>query len=159
MSDNSIIAKPWSELTTDELYAFLRLRTDVFYVEQKVDESELDDRDQEPTTVHFWLADGSRVIAYLRVIEDDTPEHEDARHLIGRVVVAADHRGRGLAQQLIARVLEQYGQLPMLLHAQSYVAPLYARFGFEPFGDDYDEAGILHTSMYRPGAVSATTGL
>ncbi|MEF2976754.1 GNAT family N-acetyltransferase [Subtercola sp. YIM 133946] len=149
MSDHSIISKSWSELTTDELYAFLRLRTNVFFVEQKVDEEELDDRDREPTTKHFWLADGERTIAYLRVIEDATAEHRDARHLIGRVVVAPQHRGQGLAQRLITRVLEQYGQLPMLLHSQSYIVPLYAGFGFEAFGDEYEEAGILHTSMYR----------
>lgn len=149
VSEDSIIAKPWAELTTDELYAFLRLRTNVFYVEQKVDEEELDDRDREPTTVHFWLTDGPRTVAYLRVIEDAVAEHLDARHLIGRVVVAADRRGQRLAQKLIARVIEQFGQLPMLLHSQSYVTPLYASFGFEAFGDEYEEAGILHTSMYR----------
>ena len=152
VSDDSIISKPWGELTTDELYAFLRLRTNVFYVEQKVDEEELDDRDREPTTVHFWLTDGPRTVAYLRVIEDAVAEHRDARHLIGRVVVAPEYRGRGLAQRLIERVLGDYGQLPMLLHSQSYIVPLYAGFGFERFGDEYEEAGILHTSMYRPAA-------
>ncbi|UFS59598.1 GNAT family N-acetyltransferase [Subtercola endophyticus] len=154
MPDNSIIQKSWSELTTDELYAFLRLRTNVFYVEQKVDEEELDDRDREPTTVHFFIADGNRtdgnrIVAYLRVIEDDEPEQLDARHLIGRVVVDAEYRGRGLAQKLIQSVIEQYGHLPMLLHAQSYIVPLYTGFGFETLGDEFVEAGIPHRSMYR----------
>jgi ElaA protein len=155
VSDHSIIAKPWSELTTVELYAFLRLRTGVFFVEQKVDEEELDGRDLEPSTVHFWVGDGTQAVAYLRVIEDEVPEHRDARHLIGRVVVAADHRGRGLAQLLIQRAIDEYGHLPLLLHAQSYIVPLYAGFGFEVFGDEYEEAGIPHTSMYRePGAAT-----
>jgi ElaA protein len=39
----------------------------------------------------------------------------------------------------------------MLLHSQEYVAPLYARFGFEPFGEVYEEAGLPHLSMYRRG--------
>ena len=149
MPDNSIIAKSWSQLTTDELYAFLRLRTNIFYVEQHVDEEELDDRDREPTTVHFFIADGDRTIAYLRVIEDAEPEQLDARHLIGRVVVDAEYRGRGLAQKLIQNVIEQYGHLPMLLHAQSYIVPLYTGFGFETVGDEFVEAGIPHRSMYR----------
>lgn len=146
-----MIQKRFSELTTTELYGILKLRTDVFYLEQKIDESELDDRDLEPSTEHVWLAEGTLVVAYLRVIEDDVPEHLDARRLIGRVVVAPEYRGQGLAQHLIARVVEQFGHEALLLHAQSYIAPLYAKFGFEPFGDEFSEAGILHTSMYRPG--------
>ncbi|RFA11266.1 GNAT family N-acetyltransferase [Subtercola boreus] len=146
-----MIQKRFSELTTTELYAVLKLRTDVFYVEQKVDESELDDRDREPSTEHFWLADGPRVIAYLRVLEDAEPEHLDAARVIGRVVVSAEHRGQGHAQVLLARVVEQFGGEAMLLHAQSYTAGLYAKFGFEPFGPEFSEAGILHTTMYRAG--------
>ncbi|WP_233188953.1 GNAT family N-acetyltransferase [Subtercola sp. Z020] len=149
MSDNSIMQKTFGELSTTELYAFLKLRTDVFYVEQKVDESELDGRDLEPTTVHYWLAEGDRVVAYLRVIEDEVAEHLDAHRLIGRVVVAADRRGEGLAQRLIAAVLDRYGHEALLLHAQRYIAGLYAKFGFEAFGDEFSEAGILHLSMYR----------
>jgi ElaA protein len=149
---DSVHQKPWSELTTSELYGVLKLRTDVFLVEQKVDEAELDWRDAEEATLHFWLAEGRYTIAYLRVLTDAQPEHLDARRVIGRVVVHPDHRGKGLAQQLIARVLEQFGTESLLLHAQSYIAPLYARFGFVAFGDDYLEAGIRHVSMFRPAA-------
>ena len=145
-----MVAKPWGELTTAELYSFLKLRTDVFFVEQKVDEEELDNRDQEPTTVHFWIADDAGTAAYLRVLYDATPEHRDARRVPGRVVVRADRRGEGLAQILMARVIEEFGGEPLLLHAQEYVAPLYAKFGFEAFGEVYIEAGIPHVSMYRP---------
>ena len=155
MPDHSIIQKTWGELTTDELYAILRLRTDVFYVEQKVDESELDDRDREPATKHVWIADADRVVAYLRVIEDATPEYRDATRLIGRVVVAPAFRGRGLAQRLLSEVIGQFGHEALLLHSQSYIAPLYAGFGFERFGEDYDEAGIAHTSMYRAGIAAS----
>ena len=150
MSADSPVQKRWSELTTDELYGLLKLRTDVFFVEQKVDESELDWRDAEPETLHLWLAEGRDVIACLRVLTDARPEHEDARRVIGRVVVHPQHRGRGLAQRLLTSVIEQFGDEAMLLHAQTYIAPLYARFGFEAFGEPYDEAGISHVSMYRP---------
>jgi ElaA protein len=149
MPDCSTLARPWSELTTDELYAFLKLRTDVFFVEQKVDETELDDRDQEPGTLHYWIADDRGAAAYLRTLVDPEPTHLDARRLIGRVVVRADRRGEGLAQKLIAEVIDRDGGEAMLLHAQEYVAPLYARFGFEPFGGPFVEAGISHLSMYR----------
>jgi ElaA protein len=148
--DSPVIAKPWSELTTSELYSFVKLRTDVFFVEQKVDEEELDNRDQEPGTRHYWIADEKGCAAYIRLLLNDEPEHLDARRIIGRVVVRADRRGEGLAQVLLARALDDFAGEPMLLHAQEYVAPLYAKFGFEAFGEPYEEATIMHVSMYRP---------
>lgn len=145
-----MIAKTWDQLTTAELYSFLKLRTDVFYVEQKVDDSELDNRDLEPTTIHYWIADDVGAAAYLRVLFDETAEHRDAHRVVGRVVVRGDRRGEGLAQALFAQVIEQFGSEAMLLHAQEYIAPLYAKSGFVAFGDVYQEAGIPHLSMYRP---------
>jgi ElaA protein len=149
MTDCSAVVRPWGELTTSELYSFLKLRTDVFFVEQHVDETELDWRDAEATTDHYWIADEQGTAAYLRTLLDEEPSHRDARRLIGRVVTRGDRRGEGLSQKLMAEVLSRHGSEPMLLHAQAYVAPLYAKFGFEAFGDEYEEAGILHISMYR----------
>ena len=144
------MVKTWSEISTDELYAILKLRTDVFFVEQRIDEEELDNRDQEPDAVHYWLADGPVIAAYLRVLLDAEPEHRDARRMVGRVVVHPEHRGAGLAQILLQRVMDDFGEEAMLLHAQDYIVPLYARFGFVAFGEPYQEAGIVHQSMYRP---------
>jgi ElaA protein len=151
MPECSVVQKSWSELTLEELYSFIKLRTDVFFVEQQIDEEELDNRDQEPTTEHFWIADATGTAAYLRVLVDAQEAHLDARHSFGRVVVRADRRGEGLAQLLVARVMEQYGHESILLHSQEYIAPLYAKFGFEPFGASYIEASIPHISMYRMG--------
>ncbi len=151
MPDCSVQSRTWSQLTTEELYAVLRLRTNVFFVEQKVDEEELDGRDQEPTTEHLWIADEEGVAAYLRVLVDAEAEHLDARRLFGRVAVRADRRGEGLAQVLIERVIADHGHEAMLLHAQAYVQSLYLKYGFVPFGELFVEAGIDHVSMYRPG--------
>ena len=151
MPECSIVHKSWGQLTTLELYALLKLRTDVFFVEQRIDEEELDNRDQEPTTEHLWIADATGPVVYLRVLVDAEALHLDARYSFGRVVVRADRRGEGLAQVLVARVLQQHGHESMLLHSQEYIAPLYAKFGFESFGESYIEAGIPHISMYRPG--------
>jgi ElaA protein len=149
MPDCSTLERQWSELTTDELYSILKLRTDVFFLEQKIDETELDDRDREPATRHYWIADDHGTAAYLRTLVDPVPEYRDARRLISRVVVRADRRGEGLAQKLLDEVMARHASEPMLLHAQEYVAPLYARYGFEPFGEVYVEAGLSHLSMYR----------
>jgi ElaA protein len=152
--NRSLLEKSWRELTTDELYSILKLRTDVFFVEQRIDEEELDNRDQEPGTMHLWIADDAGTAAYLRVIVDDHPAHADARRLIGRVAVRKDRRGEGLARALIERVIAVHGDEALLLHAQEYVASLYAEFGFESFGNSYIEAGISHISMYRAGTAS-----
>lgn len=151
MPECSVVRKTWGELSTVELYAFLKLRTDVFYLEQKVDDEELDWRDAEPTTEHLWIADDAGPAAYLRILVDAAPSHLDARHSFGRVVTRPDRRGAGLSQALISEVLRTHGHESMILHAQEYIAPLYAKFGFVAFGETYIEAGIPHISMYRAG--------
>ncbi|NQX14156.1 GNAT family N-acetyltransferase [Microbacteriaceae bacterium VKM Ac-2855] len=142
-------ARAWSELSPTDVYAIARTRTNVFLVEQKVDEEELDGRDLEPGTVHWWIADERGVAAYLRTLLNPTAEHEDAYRTIGRVVTRADRRGEGLASILLDAVVDRYGDEAMLLHAQSYVAGLYRKSGFVEVGQEYDEAGIAHISMYR----------
>ncbi|GAA4159616.1 GNAT family N-acetyltransferase [Gryllotalpicola daejeonensis] len=150
MPESSVICKSFDELTTRELYEITKLRTDVFFVEQKVDETELDYRDLEPTTRHYWIAaeDGS-VLAYLRTLWNDEPEHGAAHVIVGRVVTRADARGRGLASRVLAASIADNPGQDMLLHAQEYAQELYAKAGFEPFGEVYLEAGIRHIGMYR----------
>lgn len=154
MPECSVITKSWGELSLDELYDFLKLRTDVFFLEQRIDEEELDHRDREKTTKHLWIADAAGTAAYLRVLVDPVPSHLDARHLLGRVVVRVDRRGEGLARALIDQVMQRHGHHSMVLHAQQYTARLYERFGFASFGEPYLEAGIPHISMYRGGRES-----
>lgn len=127
----------------------MKLRTDVFFVEQKVDEEELDNRDQEDATAHYWIADDHGVAAYIRVLYNETAEYLDGHRVIGRVVVREDRRGEGLAQIIMKRIIGDFSGEAMLLHAQEYIVPLYAKFGFESFGELYEEATIMHQSMYR----------
>ena len=120
--------RTWGELSLDEFFEIARVRTEVFFLEQRIDEEELDERDREETTEHVWISDDRGVAAYLRVVVDEQPQegNRDARRLIGR-----------------------HGHEPLALHSQSYIQPLYAALGFEPYGDEYVEAGIPHVSMYR----------
>jgi ElaA protein len=146
-----VVVKSWSQLTTAELYAIAKLRCDVFMWEQRADDEEMDWRDLEPRTVHVWLGAGRDCVAYLRLLWDEEAEHA-AHRVIGRVAVRADHRGQGLAQRLMARAVEIIDAegVASILHSQSYVVGLYARFGYAAFGDEYVEAGIAHRSMLRP---------
>jgi ElaA protein len=149
VAESSVIRKTWGELTTDELFEIVKLRAEVFYVEQRIDEQEFDDADRAPSTRHLWIADENGVAAYLRSTVDEKPQLRDARHSFGRVIVRADRRGQRLAQSLIDVVLATHTGEPMYLHAQSYVVSLYEKYGFVIDGDQYVEAGLAHTPMYR----------
>jgi ElaA protein len=156
--DSSPIEKTWSHLTRDEFFELAQLRTEVFFLEQRIDEPELDERDRDESTEHVWITDEHGPAAYLRVIVDDEPQpgNRDARRLIGRVVTRADRRGEGLSRRLLNHVIERHGAEPLALHAQSYIQPLYAAVGFEAYGDEYLEAGILHIGMYRAAQPTPT---
>jgi ElaA protein len=131
------------DLDTTTLYALLKLRGDVFVVEQKCYYADLDGRDTEPGTRHVWIARGDEIPAYLRILDDG-----DAQR-IGRVVVAPAARGAGLAQRLMTEALTVIGNRPSVLGAQAHLAGFYAAFGYEPTGPEYLEDGIPHLPMFR----------
>jgi ElaA protein len=134
-----------SELDPVTLYRILRLRTDVFVVEQECAYPELDGRDLEPGSLQLWLADGDDVTATLRLLTDP-----DGAARIGRVATAGTARGRGLAAVLMQRALELAGDRPVVLDAQAHLEGWYARFGFTRAGEEYVEDGIPHVPMRRP---------
>jgi ElaA protein len=133
------------DLDATTLYRVLRLRTDVFVVEQECAYPELDGRDLEPDARQLWLADGDAVTATLRLLTDP---NGDAR--IGRVATAPAARGAGLAAVLMRRALELAGDRPVVLDAQAHLEHWYARFGFAVVGPGYVEDGIPHVPMRRP---------
>jgi ElaA protein len=131
------------ELTAAQLHDILRLRVDVFVVEQKAAYPELDGRDLRPDTRHLWFADSGGVVSYLRVLADPGRIRR-----IGRVVTVASARGQGLAARLMEKVLEVPGEY--VLDAQTYVQGFYARYGFTPEGPEFtDDDGIPHIRMRR----------
>lgn len=135
--------RTFGELSVDELYALLRLRSAVFVVEQECAYLDLDGRDTEPSARHVWAAaDDGRPRAYLRVLDDG-----DERR-IGRVVTDPSARSNGLAARLVAHVLEHH-RGPWVLDAQSHLTGWYARFGFTVAGDEFVEDGIAHVPMRR----------
>lgn len=135
-----------ADLTTSQLYALLKLRGEVFVVEQNSLYLDLDGRDLEPSTRHFWLeTDGSLApVAYLRLLEEP-----DGSFRIGRVVTARAARGCGFSRRLMEAALVDVGNAPCVLDAQVYVADFYASFGFEPEGSEFIEDGIPHLRMRR----------
>ncbi|MCZ2821467.1 GNAT family N-acetyltransferase [Modestobacter sp. VKM Ac-2977] len=143
MTDAPVLRESaFAELTPAELYGILRLRVDVFVVEQACPYPELDGRDAEPTTVHLWHeADDGTVLSTIRVLTNG----ED--RAIGRVATAEDARGRGLSAQLVARGIELCAGRTIDIGAQAYLESWYERFGFRRSGPDYVEDGIPHLPM------------
>ncbi|MEH1100074.1 GNAT family N-acetyltransferase [Micromonospora sp. CPCC 205561] len=138
---------PFADLDARTFHDLLRLRIDVFVVEQACPYPELDGRDVEPGTRHLWVEDGSGApLAYLRILADPGGV---AR--IGRVVAAPHARGAGHAGRLMAAALAAVGDRPCVLEAQSHLVDFYARLGFAVSGADYVEDGIPHTPMRREG--------
>jgi ElaA protein len=134
----------FTELTPADLYAILRLRAEVFVVEQECAYLDLDGRDCEPSTRHVWVTGptDNGVVAYLRLLDDG-----DARR-IGRVVTDRAARSAGQGAQLMEHVLAA-STGPWVLDAQSHLVGWYERFGFSPTGAEYLEDGIAHTPMRR----------
>jgi ElaA protein len=141
----------FGELDAATLYRLLKLRCDVFVVEQQCAYPELDGRDTEPGTVHLWLDDeDGTAVAYLRVLAEP-----DGSARIGRVVTGKSGRGQGLAGRLLAVAVERIGPgRPAVLDAQTDAIRIYERFGFVATGPAFMEDGIEHLPMRRPATRS-----
>lgn len=135
------------DLDATTLYALLRLRVDVFVVEQQCAYPELDGRDTEAETLHLWIADDAAVLGYLRLLADP----EGAR--IGRVCVAIEGRGRGIAEDLMHAALARC-EGPVVLDAQAHLSGWYERLGFVVTGPRFVEDGIPHVPMRLPTTAS-----
>jgi ElaA protein len=133
----------FQDLDVTTLYALLRLRVDVFVVEQQCPYPELDGRDTEPETLHLWSDDGGVVLGYLRLLADP----EGAR--IGRVCVAMEGRGRGIAEDLMHAAVARCAG-PVVLDAQAHLSGWYERLGFVVAGPRFVEDGIAHVPMRLP---------
>lgn len=136
---------PTEELDAATLYALLRLRVDVFVVEQQCAYPELDGRDLEPDARQLWVEQDGAVLATLRLLREP-----DGCARVGRVATAAGARRSGHAAALLRHALDLVGPgVPVVLDAQAHLAGWYARLGFVPVGPEYLEDGIPHVPMRR----------
>ncbi len=158
-SPTSVHRAATAELDPRELYRIVRLRLNVFVVEQECPtESELDGRDLEPGAWHYWItgtgepdeqgeSDEYEVIGYLRVLRD----RDDTVH-IGRVCVAQSARGSGVGRELMRVAVDDFMGERIEMSAQTHALGFYRSFGFVEHGEQYREEGIPHIAMRRdPG--------
>jgi ElaA protein len=140
--------KKFEELSVHELYAILRLRSEIFVVEQNCVFQDMDNKDQ--FSYHLMGWENNTLTAYTRLIP---PGKVYDLASIGRVVTSQAARGSGVGKQLMEKSIEEaeklFGKLPIKIGAQLYLREFYNSFGFKQSSDIYDEDGIDHIEMIR----------
>lgn len=141
--------KPFEELTNLELYNILRLRAEVFIVEQNCPYLDLDGKDQ--LSFHLiGMNDKEELVAYARLLPAGLAFKEVS---IGRVLSSSAARGSGagieLMQTAIQHINKKFGGVPIRIGAQLYLKKFYERLGFVQVSQMYLEDNIEHVEMLR----------
>lgn len=151
MSDFQVDLRRLIEFDPINLYDMLKLRTDVFVVEQRCPYPELDGRDVDAW--HLRLLDSGLLAACARILPP-TATGEPA--YIGRVVVSPAYRRRRLGEKLMVEALSACTRLfpgvAVALGAQSQLRAFYGALGFQAASDEYLEDGVPHLNMLKPAA-------
>lgn len=144
MGKVSLHIKKFAELSLSELYELLRIRSEVFVVEQNCVYQDLDGDDQ--NSIHLWLTVSGRVVALCRVCPAGTHLPEIS---IGRVITTV--RGKGYGKQLMLHAIdvavERYGAEQIILEAQEYAKDFYESVGFKVNSELFMLDGIPHVKM------------
>ena len=143
-----LVWRDFPALRPEELHAVLRLRCEVFIVEQACAYADIDGAD--PLARHLLALVGADLAGCLRIF---APGITGSAARIGRIVVARPQRGTGLGRRLIAAGLTEierlHGPVPVDLSAQSHLERFYAALGFVRISPDYLEDGIPHCDMRK----------
>ncbi|MGX9987346.1 GNAT family N-acetyltransferase [Chryseobacterium sp. POL2] len=140
--------KAFEDITRDELYAILKVRQEVFIVEQETYYLDTDDTDQK--ALHVWAELDNKVVAYCRVFNKAIKYDETS---IGRVLTHPDYRGLKLGRTLITYAIQcietRFKTSSVRISAQDYLLKFYGDFGFIATDKKYLEDNLPHTEMYR----------
>lgn len=138
--------KSFKELTVHELYAVLKLRQDVFIIEQNSIYEDLDRKDQQSKHVLGFLDD--TFIAYSRILPPGLSYLEAS---IGRIITSPSVRGKNIGRELVRFSIDTcrtlYPDLAIRISAQQHLQKFYGEFGFRTVSEPYDDGGILHVEM------------
>ncbi|TLP80712.1 GNAT family N-acetyltransferase [Maribacter sp. ACAM166] len=143
-----ILVKKFSELSIEELYSLLQLRSDIFVVEQDCVYQDLDGKDSK--ALHILGMMNGKVVAYTRIFKPGDYFKESS---IGRVAVHKEHRKIGYGKEImdasIKAVEEIFHKNKIKLSAQTYLTKFYNELGFKSIGEGYLEDGIPHIQMVK----------
>ena len=141
-----IDVKTFSELTLQELYNILKLRSEVFVVEQNCVYQDIDGKDEK--ALHVLGIKNNQIIAYTRLFKSGD-YFENAS--IGRVVVAKNERhfkyGYDIMKVSIEAIETHFKEHTIKISAQAHLKLFYNNCGFKEFGEEYLEDDIPHIAM------------
>ena len=144
---NTVIKK-FSELSTEEIYNILKLRSEVFVVEQNCVYQDIDEKDQKAT--HLFIEKNNEIIAYTRIFKKG--DYYEENPSIGRVVVSKKERKKNLGKEIMLNSIEfikkELEGRKIELSAQKYLDKFYSDLDFYSEGEDYLEDGIPHQRMF-----------
>ena len=144
---NTVIKK-FRELSTDEIYNILKLRSEVFVVEQNCVYQDIDEKDQKAT--HLFIEKNNEIIAYTRIFKKG--DYYEENPSIGRVVVSKKERGKKLGKEIMLNsikfIKKELEGRKIELSAQKYLDKFYKDLDFYSEGEDYLEDGIPHQRMF-----------
>jgi ElaA protein len=142
-----IVKKKFKELSLKELYLILKIRQEVFIVEQRCFYLDCDDLDEK--AIHFLGFKKGQLISYMRVLYNESMN----LWTLGRILVTKNNRGKGLGVNIISEVIKILENLNPLytfeMSAQTYLIDFYKKFNFCPVGNEYLDAGIPHIKMVK----------
>ena len=137
--------KPYNELSKDQFFDILKLRIEIFVVEQCCYYQELDDEDKK--AFHVSTYNDGIIVAVGRII----PNLNNKEVKIGRIAVKMEYRKKGVASSLMNDIMnfitKNFPEFSILLSAQTYLIEFYQSYGFKVEGDNYLEDGIEHINM------------
>lgn len=140
--------KIFNELTTQELYDLLQLRSEIFVIEQDCVYQDIDGKDQK--ALHVLGFKNNKLVAYARIFK---PEDYFKEASIGRVLVSKNERqhkyGYDIINASIKAVKDFYNETKIILAAQTYLKSFYNNLGFIEKGEEYLEDGIPHIEMIK----------
>ncbi len=143
-----IYTKTFQELTTNELYQLLQLRSEVFVVEQDCVYQDIDGKDDK--ALHVLGFKNDKLVAYTRIFK---PGYYFDEASIGRVVVKENERkhqyGYDIMKASIDAIKNTYNETTIKISAQTYLKKFYNNLGFQEVGDGYLEDGIPHIGMIK----------
>lgn len=144
----NIITKTFQQLTTEELYAILQLRSEVFVVEQNCVYQDIDKKDQK--ALHVLGLKNEKLVAYTRLFK---PGDYFENASIGRVVVRENERkykyGYDIMNASIKSIEQHYNEKTIKISAQEYLVKFYSNLGFKTIRTSYLEDGIPHVAMVK----------
>lgn len=138
--------KKWKEVSLKEFYNILRLRSEVFVVEQNCVYQDIDNKDQK--AIHLMGYIKKELVAYSRIFNEGDYFKESS---FGRAIIKKEKRGLGYGDELVKEskktIINEFGKKKIKISAQAHLKNFYSKHAFKPKGEEYLEDGIPHVSM------------